>query len=62
MKFPQLIYSAILAVTTISCSTSETLDFVVTDNVINPSYIGNGVEWDPYDEAESWGSPISDED
>ena len=62
MKIPQLIYSAILALTTISCSTSEKLDFVVTDNVINPSYIGNGVEWDPYDEAESWGSPISDED
>lgn len=62
MKISQLIYSALLAVTTLSCSSPEVLDFVVTDNVINPSYIGNGVEWDPYDEAESWGSPISDDD
>ena len=38
------------------------MDFTVTDEVINASYIGNGVEWDPYDEAESWGAPISEED
>lgn len=62
MKIQKLIYSAMLAVTTLSCSTSGTMDFVVTDNVINPSYIGNGVEWDPYDEAERWGVAISDED
>lgn len=62
MKIPQLIYSAIFAAMTLSCSSSEVLDFVVTDNVVNPSYIGNGVEWDPYDEADSWGAPVSDDD
>ena len=62
MKISQLIYAAILVATTLSCSSPETMDFVVTDNVVNPSYIGNGVEWDPYDEAESWGAAISDED
>ncbi len=34
----------------------------VTDKVINSDYIGNGAEWDPYDEAISWGSDISEED
>ena len=26
----------------------------VTDQVINSDYIGNGAEWDPYDEAIVW--------
>lgn len=34
----------------------------VTSEVINPGYVGNGIEWDPYDEAASWGCQISDED
>lgn len=34
----------------------------VTDNVINAGYIGNGIEWDPYDEAGSWGAPLSEAD
>ena len=40
------------------CSRSLTL--TVTDQVINPDYLGNGVEWDPYDEAISWGSALTD--
>ena len=44
------------------CSCSDSIEVSVTDNVINPDYIGNGVEWDPYDEALSWGSEISEED
>lgn len=38
------------------------VNLTVTDNVINPCYLGNGVEWDPYDEALSWGSEVSDAD
>jgi hypothetical protein len=34
----------------------------ISNEVVNPDYIGNGVEWDPYDEAELWGSSISDAD
>ena len=26
-------------------------NLIVTDEVINPDIFGNGVEWDPYDEA-----------
>lgn len=32
----------------------------VLPEVINPAYIGNGVEWDPYDEVEAWGAPMTD--
>lgn len=34
----------------------------VTDQVINSDYIGNGAEWDPYDEAIVWEADLSDED
>ncbi|MDD4970488.1 MAG: hypothetical protein PHT07_13770 [Paludibacter sp.] len=34
----------------------------ITSEVINEGYIGNGGEWDPYDEAESWGASVSDKD
>ena len=47
-----------LLLTVAGCSTSISLS--VTDQVINPCYLGNGVEWDPYDEALSWGGPLSD--
>ena len=43
------------------CRTSE-LEVKVTDNVINRDYIGNGAEWDPYDEAIAWGTDLSEED
>ncbi len=43
------------------CRTSE-LEVKVTDNIINKDYIGNGAEWDPYDEAIVWGADLSDED
>lgn len=38
------------------------MTLTITDDVINDNYIGNGVEWDPYDEAESWGAPLSETD
>lgn len=34
----------------------------VGEMVVNASYLGNGVEWDPYDEAPSWGSDLTEED
>lgn len=43
-------------------SSDNIVSLTVSEEVINSSYIGNGVEWDPYDEAEAWGSKISDED
>lgn len=47
-----------LLLTAAGCSRSISL--TVTDQVINPCYLGNGVEWDPYDEAISWGSALTD--
>lgn len=49
------------AVMCISC-TREVLDVSVTNEVISSDYIGNGAEWDPYDEAVSWGCDVSEED
>lgn len=43
------------------CRTPE-LEVKVTDNIINYDYIGNGAEWDPYDEALAWGTDLSEED
>ena len=45
----------------IGCRTFE-LEVKVTENIINKDYIGNGVEWDPYDEAIAWGTDLSEED
>lgn len=38
------------------------LEVTISSDVINSDYIGNGVEWDPYDEAECWGDSISGDD
>lgn len=46
----------------IALGCSQSLSVTVTENIVNAGYIGNGAEWDPYDEALSWGSEISDED
>ncbi len=46
----------------LSCTNAGKVELTVTDYVINAGYIGNGAEWDPYDEALSWGSEVSDED
>lgn len=40
----------------------EEIKITISSEVINAGYIGNGAEWDPYDEAESWGAPVSDKD
>lgn len=46
-----------------ACKPGETGTIITVDNqIISSGYIGNGAEWDPYDEAEAWGSKISEED
>lgn len=45
-----------------SCDSTQTISVAVTDRVISAGYIGNGAEWDPYDEAQAWGSAVSDAD
>ena len=60
MKVLKLIPLIGLLLTAAGCSRPVTL--TVTDQIINPHYLGNGVEWDPYDEAPAWGCPLSEED
>lgn len=55
---PLLVAAATAALA--ACTTAVRIE--VTTEVLNPDYIGNGVEWDPYDEALSWGSELSDSD
>lgn len=57
--------SAILPFLFLSClflSCQSRYTVTVTETVINAGIFGNGVEWDPYDEALSWGAGIPDED
>ena len=44
------------------CSSRERLQVSVTDEVLQSAYLGNGVEWDPYDEAPGWGVDLSEAD
>ncbi len=44
-----------------SCSEAPTNgEIKLTDKVIVESYIGNGAQWDPYDEALAWGCELTD--
>jgi len=59
----KVIINILICMLLYSCTaTGEKLEITVSSEVVNPDYIGNGVEWDPYDEAESWGAAISDAD
>ena len=44
------------------CHNDNVVKLDVTTEIINTDYLGNGVEWDPYDEAEAWGASVSEED
>ena len=57
-----LIAGVAISLFTASCSKHDVVEVEISNEVVNPDYIGNGVEWDPYDEAELWGSSISDAD
>lgn len=60
MKVKNLLVIGVLILMMGACK--EEVLITVSDEVINADYIGNGAEWDPYDEAEAWGSRVSDED
>lgn len=44
------------------CKSKKDLVITITDETVSTDYLGNGVEWDPYDEAEAWGSKLSEDD
>lgn len=46
----------------LSACTGDGLTIKVSDEVISSDYIGNGAEWDPYDESVAWGVQLSDKD
>lgn len=46
----RLVLSASLIVLLVSCF-DDVVNVKVTSTIINGDYIGNGAEWDPYDEA-----------
>ena len=52
----------LLGLVTACQQSKEGVTVTVTPHVINSGYIGNGAEWDPYDEAEDWGTSVSDDD
>ncbi|MDE6097463.1 MAG: hypothetical protein K2G24_01095 [Muribaculaceae bacterium] len=58
----KLLSAIFIAGMSAACSVQPDVTVNVTNKVINPAYIGNGVEWDPYDEAGAWGAPLSDSD
>ena len=62
MDLRMLIAGVAISLFTASCSKHDVVEVEISNEVVNPDYIGNGVEWDPYDEAELWGSSISDAD
>ncbi|VBB45839.1 conserved hypothetical protein [uncultured Paludibacter sp.] len=45
-----------------SASMGNNVSVNISSEILNANYLGNGVEWDPYDEAEAWGTPLSDAD
>lgn len=65
MKIKVLIFiNSILAILLFSCSEKRNgeLQIAITNKSVSTGYIGNGVEWDPYDEAEAWGATVSEDD
>jgi hypothetical protein len=51
-----MILSCMLLWLVSACTSQEVVDITVSPEVTNAGYIGNGAEWDPYDEAEAWGA------
>jgi len=45
-----------------TCYAQNELKVTVSKDIVSSGFIGIGVEWDPYDEAESWGAPLSESD
>ena len=47
-----MILSCMLLWLVSACTSQEVVEITVSPEVTNAGYIGNGAEWDPYDEAE----------
>lgn len=62
MKIKVLIAGCCIMSGLMACQQRDTIAINVSSEIINSGYVGNGAEWDPYDEAESWGFPVSDAD
>ncbi len=62
MKKLNLFMLGALSLGLASCASTPKTDGVIalTDSVIVESYIGNGAQWDPYDEAIAWGQELED--
>lgn len=63
MNIKQLIGMLLFPAIWIACANKEAkVEITVLPEAVSTGFVGNGVEWDPYDEAESWGSAVSDAD
>lgn len=60
MKARTILLASLATIFFTACSNNVSIE--VTTDVLNADYLGNGVEWDPYDEALSWGCEMSDSD
>jgi len=63
MKKNILHFSLFILISIISCnSANNKIKITITNDIVSSGFIGNGVEWDPYDEAVNWGNDLSDKD
>lgn len=62
MKLKTILQVILFGMAFTACIPREELTITVSSDVLQADYIGNGVEWDPYDEAETWGSAVSEAD
>ena len=60
MKISAILLLSAISLAWLATACDKRVELTVTEEVINPNYLGNGVEWDPYDEAISWGCPLSE--
>ena len=60
MKISAILLLSVISLAWLATACDKRVELTVTEEVINPNYLGNGVEWDPYDEAISWGCPLSE--
>lgn len=59
----QIFKIGLMSVLLSACSANkDELKLVVSSEKVSTGYIGNGVEWDPYDEVPSWGAKMNDDD
>lgn len=58
----RLYFILIAALAAFGCSREDSVSIQVFPETVSTGYIGNGAEWDPYDEALSWGYEISEAD